>query len=409
MVNVHPQEMRFSSFRKSYLLIVFLIFTGGFFYFPVIKWHCNFFYIFILLPYILTIRFSNIAEIISSRIFRLLLVLVGYLALTLLWSDTGHDLIDYLRVGPNLLSLLVFLCVTIELTLAYKNFSEWLFKFLGWSSLLAALVYIYISDYHFIYPPIRLRQIGVSPSSIQLGCVYGAIMLMVYYNVIKKDTSWKMLYVLISISALTILTLTQSRGPIVGIIAAFFIGSIMCKDKFMLWLISCVLTGVAILTYFGNSFLQGMIIVRGFSYRLEIWPCAFLKIREKIIFGHGLLEKLSCLVSDGGNVTRAHNLYISTLFYGGLLGLFLIIVLIITTGWQGWLYNLFERNCIYLVWLIYGSICVITGYDQIIYRPHPVYIFFWLPFGFLAAYEIKIRRTFVQTDNIIKQDEVVGS
>jgi O-antigen ligase len=391
--NDSSQETERLIFRNTYLLVVFLIFTAGFFLFPVTKWHCSFFYIFILIPYILTINLNIIKKILTSRIYTLILALTGYLALTLLWGQRG-ELLDYLRVIPYLLALLVFLCVAIELTLTYEKFPIWLSIFLAWSSFFGAIIYIYISGYSFTYPLLRLDDVGVSPSAIQLGDAYGAIMLMLYYNVISKSKSWtKLIYTLIFISALTIVILTQSRGPILGLIIAFLIGSILSKNKLALCLISSILAGVGVLTHLGNDFLQNLIVVRGTAYRPVIWKCALLKVKENIFFGHGIFEKLNCVLTPNITITRAHNLYISTLLYGGLVGLFLIISLTIKAGWQAWFYSLFEKNYLYLVWIIYGTICVFTGYDQVIYRPHPVYIFFWLPFGFLAAYEIKKETT----------------
>ena len=141
----------------------------------------------------------------------------------------------------------------------------------------------------------------------------------------------------------------------------------------------------------GERFFYDLIITRGTSYRLEIFQCVFKIIMEKMVFGHGMLMKFTCTMSDGSLISRTHNLFLAAWLYGGLVGLVLLASFCIKALWYSGHYFVRNKDCIYLSWLIYSLICVSTGNHNAISNPHPLYLFFWMPLGFLSAFEITTR------------------
>jgi O-antigen ligase len=379
--------------RIILLEISFLGFICGFFFMTQIKWQSNVFYTLILVPYLIMFSRKSFMMICTSKIFLMVLLFVGYSMATLLWGARG-TYSEYIHILIRSLSVLVFYALTIELSLVDERFRGRIFFVLCWISLVGAILAMYLTHYNFIYPPARLMDIGAFRSPIQAGSVYGMILIIIYYQFLSKGWRWyNILYIPLFIALLTILLLTQSRGPLLALIIAFFVGSIVARDFKMLIILTLIATGVWILVSSGERFFYDLIITRGDSYRLEIFQCVFKIIREKMVFGHGMLMKFTCTMSNGSLISRTHNLFLAAWLYGGLTGLVLLGASCIKALWYSGLYLVRNKNCIYLTLLIYSFICVSTGNHNAISNPHPLYLFFWMPLGFLSAFEIITRNT----------------
>jgi O-antigen ligase len=379
--------------RIIFFEIAFLIFISGFFFINQIKWQNDVFYVFILIPYLIMFKRKIFTMMCRSRIFLIVLVFVGYSMTTLLWGP-GGAYSDYIQVFTKSLSVLVFYALTIELSLVDERFRGRVFFVLCWISLAGAILAMYLVHYGFVYPPVRLEDIGAFRSPIQAGSVFGMILIIIYYHFLSKGWRWyNILYIPLFIALLTILLLIQSRGPLLALIVAFFVGSLVARDFKMLIILTLIAAGIWILVSSGERFFYDLIITRGDSYRLEIFQCVFKIIREKMVFGHGMLMKFTCTMSNGSLISRTHNLFLAAWLYGGLTGLVLLGASCIKALWYSGLYLVRNKNCIYLTLLIYSFICVSTGNHNAISNPHPLYLFFWMPLGFLSAFEIITRNT----------------
>ena len=76
----------------------------------------------------------------------------------------------------------------------------------------------------------------------------------------------------------------------------------------------------------------GKLIMRGDSYRLELWSLGLTASTSSIIstlFGHGLGNELKAIAQDGVILSHYHNLYINIMFYSGLTGLCLFLSCVI--------------------------------------------------------------------------------
>ena len=395
--------------RIILLEISFFIFISGFFFMNQIKWQNNVFYALILIPYLIMFNRKSFTMLCRSRIFLMVLLFVGYSMATLLWGARG-TYSDYLHILVRALSVLVFYALTIELSLVDERFRGRVFFVLCWISLVGAILAMYLIHYSFIYPPARLMDIGAFRNPIQASSVYGMILIIIYYQFLSKGWRWyTILYIPLFIALLGILLLLQSRGPLLALIIAFFVGSIVARDFKMLIILTLIATGVWLLVSSGERFFYNLIITRGSSYRLEIFQCVLKIIMEKIVFGHGMLMEFTCTMSDGALISRTHNLFLAAWLYGGLVGLVLLVASCIKALWYSGVYLVRNKDCIYITLLIYSFICVSTGNHNAISNPHPLYLFFWMPLGFLSAFEITTRNTGNQDNatGIAKPYEVV--
>ena len=379
--------------RIIFLEISFLIFLCGFFFLNQVKWQNNVFYALILIPNLIMFKRKSFTMLSQSRIFLMVLLFVGYSMVSLLWGARG-TYSDHIHMLIKSLSVLVFYALIIELSLVDERFRGRVFFVLCWISLVGAILAMYLVHYGFVYPPVRLMDIGTFRNPIQAGSVYGMILIIIYYHFLSKGWRWyNILYIPLFIALLMILLLIQSRGPLLALVVAFFVGSLVARDFKMLIILTLIATGIWILVSSGERFFYELIITRGDSYRLEIFQCVFKIIMEKVVFGHGMLMKFTCTMSNGTLISRTHNLFLAAWLYGGLTGLFLLVASCIKALWYSGLYLVRNKNCIYLTLLIYSFICVSTGNHNAISNPQPLYLFFWMPLGFLSAFEIITRNT----------------
>jgi O-antigen ligase len=386
-------KIRSYNLRDNILFVLYLGFIIGFFFCTDFKWHNNFFYACLLMPYLLTLGSCNLKVYLHSPMFLILITLISYLLLTPLWGEHG-TYVAYSKIITRCLSLLVFIMLTTELALRYTRFIQTLILVICWASVIGGLLYIFTSGYEITIPPARLENSGnfkALRDSVLIGNAYGMVVLMLYFHLINHGSILERVgYFIFGLFCLAILVLTFSRGPIIAFYLAMFVGTLVVNDRKLL-LIFMVITVLGWFFVLDTGTLHSMLF-RGDSYRIELFQAAMDKIRTHFFLGHGVLATFSYPISDSGVLIGSpHNLYLSLWFYGGFIALSLLMLFIVRSVWLGLYLFLRYDNFIPGILVIYGLMCVITGSGKAINHPDPLYLYFWMPFGILMAYEIKDR------------------
>lgn len=382
-------QVRANGFRSNYFFVAYLAFIVGFFFFRDVKTHINLFYALILAPYMLMLPW-NISKLpLRSSIFQTTLILVGYMMITLIWSDKGTTR-DYLGLGNNCITLLTFIALTCELTLSIKGFQRFLITLICCIAALAP--YLLLFDPHYVIPvfPKRFADLLVLRNEVQIGNVYGMAALLVYFSMIQREKLGRaLLSVLILVAILPVFILTQSRGPMVGLYITFLLGGLFSRDSRLLFALCCITLLIAVLINSHEVFFHDLIFTRWDSHRIEIFQITFSLIKKKMFFGYGLLKDSSLHLASGEFIKHPHNLYLATWLYGGIAGLVLLLISMVCAFRQAIIVFIKEKDYTYVALLMYASICVFTGNDMVIDHPVPLFLFYWMPMALLAAYEVK--------------------
>jgi len=384
------EDLRNNGLRVNILLFSYLLFIAGFFFFRSVNAHNDVFYVLILVPYLLTIPKSTLRISLQSQIFRMLLLFLGYMMMTLLWGERG-TLQDYLHVVTQLITVLAFFLVTSEFVLRHEWFPRVLFFWICSAAVFAALLFLLTSVHTLDKPYSRLNDLGVLRNAIQIGCVYGMAVLLLYFSLLKRKMftgSWSWLICMTLV--LAIFCLTQSRGPLVGLYIALLFGGLLTRDAKLLFVLCCATLFTAILLAQGNGFLHHMIVERGTSYRIEIFRYTMGLIMQGVFFGQGILMEFSYRLGNGMLIKHPHNLYLTTWLHGGLAGLLLLAAFLMRAFWQASIVFIREKDFTYLALLLYASICVFTDFNRVIGHPTPLFLFFWTPIALLSAHEFKM-------------------
>jgi O-antigen ligase len=388
-------QVRANGLRTNYFFVSYILFIAGFFFLKDVKTHINLFYALILAPYMLVLPWNITKLPLRSRIFQTILILVGYLMITLIWSDKGTAR-DYLGLGNNCITLLTFFALTCELTLSINGFQRFLITLICCIAALAP--YLLLIDPHYVIPvfPGRFADLLVLRNSVQIGNVYGMAALLVYFSMMQREKLGRaLLSVLLLAAILPVFILAQSRGPMVGLYITFLLGGLFSRDSRLLFALCCITILIAFLLISHDAFLQNLIISRSDSFRIEIFHITFSLIKKKMFFGYGLLKDSSLHLANGMLIKHPHNLYLATWLYGGLAGLLLLLISLICAFRQAIVVFIKEKDFTYVALLMYASICVFTGNDMVIDHPVPLFLFYWMPIALLAAHEVKKKGYYV--------------
>jgi O-antigen ligase len=124
------------------------------------------------------------------------------------------------------------------------------------------------------------------------------------------------------------------------------------------------------------------------THRLELWGQALLQAKDAPYFGHGLNADTRITLSSGKKRLHYHSVYVTTLFYGGIVGLLLLTMLVGSAIWQALTRTGELQKFLVTCMLVFGSLCIMTDGNTLIRHPKPVWIFFWFPIALVAASEL---------------------
>ncbi len=129
-------------------------------------------------------------------------------------------------------------------------------------------------------------------------------------------------------------------------------------------------------------------IFRGTSYRPEIYWQGILEASNAPFFGHGLTADTRLIMSDGTRFDHSHSIYLTTLFYGGIVGLLLLIALLGSAIRQGFKQTKKPQQFLLAGMPLFAAICLATDLNKLILHPKPIWIIFWFPIALVAASEL---------------------
>lgn len=375
--------------KKNILSFTFLLFLTGFFFFPRANLHKIFFYVAVLPPFLLTLRRSDIRQLLGSRLAILCLVYWLYSFLTISWNAET----DVADVGKHLLRLINTACffgIVLHLVRKEPDYDRVLLKWLCWiatGSAVFSIVYFYSGR---SFPQVRLENCCYLRHPILGASAYGLAAVIGYYRFIfEPDRNRRRLYLLIFFILLGDMLLTQSRGPLIALVAALGTGEMVRKNVRLMAALGAIGIGYVVLVYFDVIELSRFFTRNNlFSYRLEIWHLTWEKILTAPWFGHGINSDETVLLSVGKYAQHAHNAYLASLLYGGLIGALLLLTICLVSLVEGLKQARNRQQVIYLAMLVFGLACMLTDGNQLLTNPRPLWLFFWFPIALLAARQL---------------------
>ena len=382
--------------NKYFLPITYGTFLLGFFVFPSTKFHSNFYYLTVALPFSLLICLKkvNLRPLIANRTFWLVVIYLVYMFCTLLWAE-DLSISDLSKYGRRIFYILLFLAVTLHVAGSYPVLLE---KSLAIVSAIGAIVALGTIIFFYAKNPLisRLWAYGLLYSPTQASSQYGIIIIISSYFMSRgPNIRTKLAYLAILLISLAYVMLAQSRGTLVALVLTLIVWQMsvwfFLKDHRHTYLknLSLVLASlftvglipvIAYPEFFRASFLQ-----RGLTYRGEIWAEVLTKVMEAPWVGHGLTAIARTVSADGTVHIEAHSVYLATLFYGGTVGLFLLLAVLVSTFWDGFRQAKQSGHLLLVCLFSYGALLIVPNGSMLINHPKPFWLFFWFPLGLILG------------------------
>jgi len=372
------------------LLISYTVFLVGFLVLPDEYEHAHFVFfrycVFGLACLTLPFVFPRLRR---SLLFYLLLLFLGYMVATVFWSQPPLAYESW-REGAWQVSrlgalILGFVVATVALRTELGTAFETSLKIVAMAAGAFALITIFYWYSHHPFPESRLTGLGFISNPNFTAGLYGVFAVMTCSFMNKAPGLWSRLAYAVLFAVLSgYVVLTQSRAPLIALLLS---SSVLVFGKRRREAIAgiSVLLGVIVLFAVTYPELIRSALMRGLSYRLDIWQGLLAQISEAPWIGHGYLAHRPEIAVGSQSFMVAHNAYLATLRDGGAIGLWLLITLL---GYSLWCaIRLGRRAQDYTVFaiMLFGVLCIAVLSDQLIVRHEMEWLLVWFSLGLVLA------------------------
>lgn len=329
-------------------------------------------------------QWRRLKPLFQNRIFLISSLFLGYLWLTTFWSDTDErlkEVLDNLRYGAMILS---FLGSLFFLNRRHESYLDTFLQAIVIAATCSALLGLYwhLQEHAFLHQ--RLNGPGRLENAVVAGFGYGMSALLALYLTFSQNKKFvfRVMYAAcFSILVIALLS-THTRSAMLGfavsavILAPFLAPS--TKKRYQ-WLgAAAVILVVALMVY-----LNWVTILRTLAAqneRIEIWLYVLNKVQLQPWFGYGIATD-DKVPGTKYIYNHPHSAYVATLFYGGIVGLVLLLTTLITSAWVSLKQIPKQFAAFSLSVLCYSGITMgLDGY-QILDKISYIWIIFWLPVG----------------------------
>ena len=354
------------------------IFIAGFFFFPSAKSLNDWFYFIVTPLTLLNAKKINWHVFQKDALVLLFLAYLTYCSFTDFWSSSLSMGKLFKPFVQSLVLVVFFLSIQLTRHLPkslLKSFVEWFF----WISALSATISIYM---WYAHNPWGSSLFGFFRAThpILSDWVYGIPILIAMHGLMTHSFSKKtLLRSMLAIPSLMYILLTQSRGPVVALVAAIFLLLLYYRNLRALGILLLLLAVIG----FDHT-----LVTRSFDtvfFRQAIWKTVFSTSLEHPLLGHGYMAKLR-VETINQVFSHAHNVYLEIFYLGGVVGFLLQSLLIIFALVRAWQHRESRIMNIITAIFIFGLLCLTTDGDRLVENPRELWINFWLPLFAIMAY-----------------------
>ncbi len=315
--------------------------------------------------------------------------LLGYLGISSLWSDNGGvtTMLLYLAYMTLIVS---FLYSVLFLQVRFAAFS----RYFIWFTILAATVSVSISiQLNYAFPEFqplpedRLFAFGRLNNPVVSALSYGMVVVLALHMLIQgRDTSERVLSGLCMMALLTGVVLTGTRSVWAGLLAAalysiaVYLPGTRTRKLLASFLLLLAVSGI-LLFIFGWEELAR----RSASFRPEIWRGLIEQtLSVNWLLGNGIASD-SSFQYEMLEFQHAHSIYVSTFFYGGVIGLLALLGFIGLCAGRLLRANSSEIQALATMMLLYGVTVLLFDGDRILTKVDYIWMVFWLPIAMVLV------------------------
>jgi len=284
------------------------------------------------LTLLMLLSISSWIDVLKVDLLRWVLVLIFWLGLSAFWSSP-YEGRETISIWVRVLLIASFVIAFAECQLR-GQLQRWMASGLAVVGLLAialAILNFFITDPE----DGRLNGLGQLDTHVIAALVYGVVMVFALQIVMNHEARlWRVLACGVILLGAVAVWLSDSRNAwvSVGFGCMTYVLANVVKDRRQF--IAAVFAGgvvlaVALVVLSIDETTRDLLLPRGDSFRLEIWSSVWARVVDgHLLFGLGAGTPDN-VVHAGNEFLHPHSMYLSVLYQGGLVALFLYLVVLI--------------------------------------------------------------------------------
>jgi O-antigen ligase len=395
LAKFQTRTQRVSNWLISYCLpLGWLALLSGMFWIGERPHYHKLFYVTLALPTLLAIALqpSTLKRLFEQPLIKLFLLFAAYIMLSVLWAGTDETLRSSIKRPLYLFMLLSAACL-----ISFKHPGR-----LERSTEIAALLAVFSaagSLAYFFYQGAegRLSGYGALYNPLLSAHVFGffcAYWLSRWY----LDNKAAPLLPLVALALLwTLLIYTGSRTPLAAL-SACIVWLAICHWRPRIWLlivaaIGLALAAQALLTLASEPQTQvDNLLTRGLSFRPAIWQEALRQLQDNLWLGLGYTHPQIFHVEGlDFDLADTHNIELSVLFCGGIVGLTLWLMMYAYAMGYAWQQRKHPAVLIASTLVVFGFVAGLTEGSAFFSRPKEQWFLIWIPLALLAATRFNLK------------------
>ncbi|HDS1747994.1 O-antigen ligase family protein [Pseudomonas sp. M2] len=368
---------RFGSLISNYLLPVgwFIVLTGMFWAWDRTVYH-KLFYIFLAVPTLVMLVKNReiLRPLVFNPLFLAFLAFSAYTLLSIAWSDTDNSTSSLLK-RPLYIAMLLLSAGMISLR-SPGQLEQWT----RYAAIVVAIA-AGMSLFFFLYnnPAFAGRRLvgyGALYNPLLTAHVFGAFAAFWLASWFQARSVLSLIpLICLAVLGVAILA-TGSRTPLIGLAGALG-WLLIVGDRRRAGLAVGVL---ALALIYVALIYPEAITQRGMSWRPAIWMDALRQISEHPWLGHGFDSPMTVIIPGrAGTLADPHNIELGVLYAGGIVGLFLWMVLYGLAFYFSWVYRKYPAVTVAATWLIFGFVSGLTEGSAFMSRPKEHWFLIWIP------------------------------
>lgn len=327
----------------------------------------------------------------QSEVVALSLVLVGWMALSMVWSRAPLEHGPVRGVADALGTVAVLVAVYLVLdSVRLERLAAWFAATAGALAVVgtAQLVTMETRWHGRLSRPFNFEHPNLFGHALAVATVMACWLALARKRTGGHCALW--LGVATVCGAGVVLTLGRT-SMIAAVVGVVMLVALSGRPRLALMLVAGLIAAVAVVSLSAGDAVRPY-VDRGDAGRSFIWGTLAERIGDRPLIGNGLLssddvrfQKGSSDFPSGFTMPHAHSVFVSTAYHGGLIGLGLLLGVLgsgLVAGWRLWRRT---GDPLALTWLIVGTVCLLPDGHRIVGNPHlSSVLLFWIPIGLVA-------------------------
>jgi O-antigen ligase len=283
----------------------------------------------------------------------------------------------------------------------YGYFFSKLVPFVFSISAIVAVLTIVIFYRQHPFPSTRLFGYGLLNNPFQASSIYGInVLVCTYFLLHQRSFGIRLIYLGLLLACFSYMLLAQSRSALLALVVAMAAWQILAwirqeedwgsQRKRLLITLAVIVTASIVFFIIYPGLLDSAFLSRRSHYRVALWTKLLARIYDSPWLGHGLSADPRTEILPGRILVHPHSVVMGTLLYGGIVGLLLLLAVVISTLWQGFMRIEKPIDLLVASMALYGALCIVLNGNMLIHHPKPFWLFFWFPVALVTASEMPV-------------------